>query len=124
MAEAKAGKAGKAETPREPTQRVILRCQRVLVLPEDISAEQIETLLNAIKPLKLKGGALAVEEAWQPVGIHEGQSKEDAIESHAGKPGSPDALEGKFKAPTVRAWAGGARYAAPPKPLVERESID
>lgn len=104
---------------REPTQRVVIRKETVIVLPEDITPEKVAA---AAKALGIKSGATA--EAWCVVGEFAGASKEDAIEAHAGKPGTPDAIPGTYKAPTVRAFAGGARYKAPPKPLVERELID
>jgi len=122
-----AAKPGKAKTPaaeqpeeqREPTQRVVLRKEEVIVLPDGIDREKVAA---AAKALGIK--ATPTAEAWTVVGVFEGSGKEDAIEAHAGKPGTPDAISGTYKAPTVRAFAGGARYVAPPKPLVEREAID
>lgn len=118
MAEGK--KDAKAEEERGPTMRLVLRRVAVLELPEGITTEQI------IAAHKALGGKGAPREgaAWVEVGEFEGASKEHAIEAHAGKPGTAEAKVGTFKAPTVKAWAGGLRFSAPPKPLVEKETID
>lgn len=114
---------------RGPTRRVVVRRENVIVLHPDTDIAALTTLLKAANKgtkgdvtAPLRGGT--VGEAWTVVGEFLGDSKDDAIEAHAGKPGTPDAIVGTYKAPTVRAWAGGSKYVAPPKPLVEREAIE
>lgn len=63
-------------------------------------------------------------EAWTVLGEFEGASKDKAIEAYAGKPGTPDAKPGAYKAPTASAFAGGALYEAPPQPLVTKTALD
>lgn len=128
---AKPGKAKapeQPEEPREPTRRVVLRRERVLVIPESVTDEVLREALKGVKLGAEKRLETAIKEtpveAWLVVGEFEGAGKEDAIEAHAGTPGTPDAIPGAYKAPTVRAFAGGALYEAPPKPLVQRRALD
>lgn len=120
MAESKQRQSKPAEEPPAPTKRIVLKRERVLVVPEEASSEQV---IAAHKALGGDGspGELA---AWREIGEYEGSNKNDAIQAYAGKPNTPDAKVGVFKAPTVSAWAGGKRYRAPDKPLVQAEDID
>jgi hypothetical protein len=117
--------AAKPQEPSEPTRRMVLRQEAVLVVPPGVSREKA---VEAAKVLGIKSGATSGEGplkmAWLTVGAFDGKTKEEAIEAHAGKPGTPDAKEGAYKAPPLRGWAGGMRLKAPPKPLVEKEAID
>lgn len=106
--------------PSAPTKRTVLKQEGVLVLPAGVSTE---ALIAAAKALGVKGAPRELA-AWVVVGEFDGDTKEQAIEAHTGKPGTPDAKVGTYKAPTSRAFAGGMRLKAPPKPLVEKESID
>lgn len=115
-----------AEEPRGPTKRVVLRRESVIALT-DLDEVQREEILKAVAAVKVRGlpkGVTQPQEAWSVVGVFEGHSKTKAIEAHAGKPGTPDAKPGAFKAPSVSAWAGGELYKAPPKPLFEREALE
>lgn len=116
-----AAKAAAAEAEARVTRRVVVSQHAVLLLPS--GGVSSEGLAAAWKALGLKGAPREAA-AWVVVGEFDGASKDDAIEAYAGKPGTPDAKVGTYKAPGARSWAGGARYAAPPKPLVEREAID
>lgn len=121
------GRAADTDEERKPTRRVVLRQERALVLPEGVRVEELVAASNErelMKLLGLKVGTDPYSVAWIVVGEFEGQTKDKAIEAYAGKPGTPDAKVGTFKAPGAAAWAGGARYKAPPKPLVEKETID
>lgn len=104
------------------TKRVVLQKQRVLVLPPGLDVQSLVELKDEKELRKLIGAKLT--EAWSVVGEFEGASKQAAIEAYAGKPGTPDAKVGTFKAPTASAFAGGRRYEAPPKPLVQAGDID
>lgn len=106
---------GKA-TDSKPTERVVLRKMRVIIVPDGATDEQIAAAQKA-----LPRNAVCVQ-AWEPVKAATG-SKTQAIESYAGKPGTPDAIPGTYKAPNVSSWAGGEVYDAPPKPLVERTPL-
>lgn len=124
MAEGKArGRAAETDEERKPTRRVVLRLVRGFELPAgmEVTPEQQKEVAKA---LGLKVTEVPFVEAWAVVGEYEGQTKDNAIEAYAGKPGTPDAKVGDYKAPGAAAWAGGARYKAPPKPLVEKEAID
>lgn len=119
------GKAEAPPAPREPTVRTVLRREQVMVLPDGLPDDVLKAAQDMIrKAVKPPGTAAMVAAAWIVVAEHEGASKEDAIEAHAGKPGTPDAKVGAYKAPTSKAWAGGMRLVAPEKPLVEKEAID
>lgn len=116
-----AAAAAAAETEDVGTKRVVLKRERVIVLPDAITAEKQKALAAA---LGLKVTQVPVAEAWVVCGEFSGNSKDHAIEAHAGKPGTPDAKVGAYRAPTVRAWQGGVVYTAPPKPLVEKAALD
>jgi hypothetical protein len=119
MAEMTKAKAVK----REPTERMVLRQEKVFIVSgtRDLTPEQTKKLEAALKAAGIKDSTAHM--AWVEVGVFVGASKDAAIEAHAGKPGTPDAKLGTYKAPTVAAFSGGSRYKAPPKPLAERESI-
>lgn len=126
-----------AQQPEEdkPTKRVVLRRERAILLPETMTedalarlasgdgAKQLAKLLGLPESSKVPTACIGVE-AWTVVGEFEGKSKTQAIEAHAGKPNTPDAKPGAYKAPTSAAFAGGALYEAPPQPLVERKALD
>lgn len=117
------GENGKqAAEDRKPTQRVVLRQERVLVISDEVTDEQIG---EAVKALGGRTGrkAVSVPVAWVECGEFTG-SKKGAIEAYAGKAGTPDAKVGTFKAPTVTAMKGGIKHSAPPLPLVQSEAID
>lgn len=109
------------EETDKATKRVVLRRERVFVIPDAATQEQIDAAVKAAKDAKL---TLHNRLAWVEVGEFEGKSKTQAIEAHAGKPGTPDAKPGAYKAPGVSAWNGGALYEAPPQPLVQRKPLD
>lgn len=113
---------------RAVTRRVVLKQERVLVLPEgktleDIDPKVVETIRRALGIKGGKGNAQAHVEAWIVVGEFEGGSKQRAIEAYAGKSGEPDSKPGLYRAPSVTAWKGGRRY-LPPVQRVEAEDID
>lgn len=108
------------------TKRTVLKRERVLVLPDSLTQEQLDALIGAVAAVKVKGlptGIAKPQTAWVVVAAGEG-SKTQAIEQHAGKPGTPDAKQGVYKAPNLSAWRGGEVYGAPPLPLVERRALD
>jgi hypothetical protein len=112
---------------RGPTRRVVLKRERTLVLPEGVRVEELVAAKDEKAIMKLLGKPIGKDpytEAWTVVAVKEGASKTNAIEAHAGKPGTPDALPGTYKAPTVSAWSGGEVYEAPPEPLVERKALE
>lgn len=119
MAEAKKASEAKKQDIA-PTKRVVLRKVLALAVPSGATTEQ---LIAAHKALGGKGAPAEID-VWQECGEFEGSSKDRAIELFAGKPGTPDAKPGTYKAPGASAFAGGMRLTAPPKPLVEKESID
>lgn len=104
------------------TERMVLRRERVIVLPDgaQLTAEQQKGIAQL---LGVKTNALPVAEAWMPVGPQEGSSMRAAIEAYAGKPG-PKAIPGDYKAPTLTAWRGGESYVKPPEPKVERAPLE
>lgn len=109
------------------TRRVVLKRERVLRLPDALTQTQLDALLAAVAAVKVAGlpkGISQPSEAWTVIGVFDGASKEKAIEAHAGKPGTPDAKPGVYKAPGVTAWNGGSVYEAPPAPLVERKPLE
>lgn len=110
---------------RKPTERVILREERVLLLPGEITAEQQKAIADVLHDGgKGKPKIPLVTVAWREVARHIASGKIGAIELHAGKPGTPDALEGVYRAPTVTSWKGAIEYVAPPEPLFERRVVD
>jgi len=111
---------GKA-TERD-TKRVVLRRHRVIVAPEalvELTTENAKAIATALGVKNIP----PLEEAWIVVGEFEGASKTKAIEAHAGKPGTPDAKPGVYKAPSVSAFAGGEEYVKPAQPKVERRAL-
>jgi hypothetical protein len=119
---------GAASEERADTQRVVLRRERVIVLPDSVDAARLAQLLDADdygqeKAIKRALTSLPVD-AWIVVGEFTGSSKERAIETHAGKAGTFDAIPGAYKAPTKTAWSGGLVYEKPPKPKVERAALE
>lgn len=108
-----------AETPAEAdTKRVVMKREDALVIPEGCDPKKVEEAAKILgHPRKTP------KTVWWEVGEFEGGTKEKAIEAHAGKPGTADAKPGAYKAPTVRAWAGGLLYEKPPEPLVERKAL-
>lgn len=109
---------------RVDTKRIVLRRERVIVLPEALTGEAFEkTKADIAKAVGLRAGSLKPVVAWVAVGEFEGANMTRAIEAHAGKPGTPDAIPGTYKAPSVRAWAGGEEYVMPPSPKVERKAL-
>lgn len=109
-------------TEKKDTRRVVLQRHRVIVVPEGVTIAELAEVKDEKALKKLIGAEMP--EAWVVVGEFVGDSKDKAIEAYAGKPGTDSAKVGVFKAPTVTAWAGGAKFVAPPKPLVEKEAIE
>lgn len=130
MAESEQGQqqdpaAAEEAAERGPTMRVVVQREDVLVLPEGVSAEQVQEAAVALglAGTQKKPKTVKPAEAWVVVGEFVGAAKDAAIEAYAGKAGTDTARIGAWKAPTVRAWAGGVKHTAPPKPLVEKEAI-
>lgn len=117
-----------AAKEREDTQRIVLKRERVIVIPDGVSEERLAEVLAGFdfgpeKGIK-KALSTAPGDAWVVVGEFTGASKTRAIEVHAGKPGTFDAKPGAYKAPTKTAWSGGEEYDKPPKPKVERKPLE
>jgi hypothetical protein len=91
---------------RGATKRVVLRRSNVLVLPDGVTADDMEKIRAALTGTRLR--ASKAEAAWIVVGEFEGSSKDAAIKAHAGEPNTPDAKPGAFKAPSVSAWKGAS----------------
>lgn len=106
---------------RKPTERVVLKHETVLVLP---AGTDLATLFAPDTKTLRKMGIGPPIEAWVEVARQTAPTKIAAIEAHAGKPGTADALVGTFRAPTLTSWKDAAVYDAPPAPLVERTVID
>lgn len=98
-------KATTAETDRKVTRRLVLERVKVREFNEEGTAANGPEI-----------------EAWVERGEFDG-SQTGAIESYAGKPGTPDAKVGVFKAVPVRNWKGGVRHVQPALPKVERELL-
>lgn len=113
----------KVEKVRAPTERVVLRQVDVLLL-EDVSDGARASIEELIKADRKSKHAVAV--AWLEVSRRSGMAltKLAAIEAHAGKAGTPDALVGTFRAPSLTSWKDAEVYSAPPAPLVERTTVD
>jgi hypothetical protein len=104
---------------------VVLRRTKALVVPDDVSDEQLKAAQGALRKAPAGEFDGALVETWMVVGEDvPGSSKTKAIEQVAGKPGTFDARPGAYKAPGVSAWAGGALYERPPEPLIERKALD
>lgn len=119
------GGAAAAAKPdeRADSERMILKRERMIALPDGLTDESVEELRALVEQNLGTTGAVKTVDAWVPVAIGRGD-KLKAIESYAGKPGSPDAIPGTYKAPPVRSMAGGAVYERPPEPKVERKVLD
>lgn len=107
---------------RVPTERIVLRSVAAIEVPADVTGDQLEQVAAIFKRKgRAKGSVVG---AWLEVARVTAPTKLAAIEAHAGKAGTPDALVGTFRAPTVTAWKDAEVYAAPPAPLVERTTVD
>lgn len=95
---------------------MVLKRERVIVIPEGVTFEQLAAARDERALAKLVGAQMC--DAWVVCGEFTGGSKKEAIERHTGPSGHPDTLVGDFKAPPATGWAGGRRLLAPPKPLV------
>jgi hypothetical protein len=106
---------------RGATKRVVVKRERVLVIPEGVEAVDEKKLREAfaVGPRV----PLVMTEAWVVCGEFEGD-KRDAIKVYAGEPGSPDAKPGTYRAPSASAWRGGRHYERPERPKVEAKDID
>ncbi len=113
--------AGKAPANEGLTSRVVLRRERVLMVPEGFDAGADEKKMPK-ELLKLVGAP--VIEAWVAVGEFPGGSKQASIEAYAGKPNTPGAKVGAFKAVPASAFRGGRNYERPPEPKVEVRDLD
>lgn len=113
------------EADRKPTERVVLQRVVAMRIPDGATEEQVQAAMDALYPkAKATERAGAVGEAWRHVKTVTAPTKSAAIEAHAGKAGTADALVGVFRAPSVTAWKGGVVYSAPPQPLIERSVIE
>lgn len=127
----KQANGAQADEDRKPTERVILKRERVLVLPDGVDVSALTSGEGAAKlaqALGLKSGKVPTAsvgvDAWVVVGEFVGDSPRKAIEAHAGKPGTPEAKPGVYKAPTASGWKGGRQYEKPELPKVEARDID
>jgi hypothetical protein len=111
--------ADKTPDTAQDAQRMVLKRERALILPDDID---ITALLDAVKTFKIKGSAL--NEVWLPIGEFPGASMRKAIEAHTGKPNQPDTKVGTFKAVSLTNWRGGVVMVAPAKPLVVAKPLE
>jgi hypothetical protein len=113
---------GEAAPERADTRRLVLRREVCIVVPEGVGSVDEDKLREALGlPKKAK---VVTSPAWLVVGEFVGDNMTKAIEAHAGKPGTPDAIPGVYKAPSCRAWAGGEEYVKPPEPKVERKALE
>lgn len=121
----KRGAAKKTDDDDKPTPRVVLKRERVLVLPDSLppgSKIDAGKLGEALGIPKAEAAKLVnTDEAWVQVKLATG-SKNAAIETFAGKPGTPEAKPGVYKAPSESAMRGGRAYETPAGPLAR--SID
>jgi hypothetical protein len=119
---------------RTPTERVVLKRERVLILPDrDAMSEAaqaefdkaVKAAQDAIRKVVRPDPRAAAQltEAWVEVARATGD-KRQAIEAYAGEPDTPTAKPGVYKAPPVRGFAGGRQYDRPPEPKVEAKDID
>ena len=107
--------------PATETERVILKLEDVLVLPEGTTVDDLVHADKATLAGLLEGGALT--RAWREVGSRAG-TKEGSIEAYAGKPGTPEARPGVFKSVPSKSWSGGLIYERPPETKVERRRLE
>lgn len=111
----------------KPTLRVVLKRERVLVLPEGVRVEELVTATDEKAMMKLLGKRIGRDpyaEAWTVVGEFEGASQSKAIRAHTGEPGRSDTKAGDFKAVALKSWRGGERMIAPPQPLFRAEPLE
>lgn len=124
-----------ADAVREDTKRVVLKRERVIVLPDAVPENgkiDLAKLAEALGLSQAEAKRLVTTAAtgfgsgtaWVVIGEFAGASKRAAIEAYAGKPGTPDAKPGAYKAPGVSAMAGGELYEKPAEPEVKRRSLD
>lgn len=117
--------AAEEETTAEPTPRLVMKNERVLILPEGVEDVDLAKLGDALGLPKAQASRLVVSpDAWIPVSEQTGSNMRQAIVAYTGPVGEPDTKVGVFKAPPARSWKGGMRLKAPPKPKVEAEAID
>jgi hypothetical protein len=107
------------KTAAADTQRIVLKRERAIVLPEDIDEA---ALLEALKQAKIK--AMAARDVWVPVGRFKGATMRKAIRQHTGEPNQPDTKVGTWKAISLTNWRGGEVMVAPPKPLVVAKPLE
>lgn len=127
MADASAGQQTTAAAVEEaaergPTMRVVVQRETAVIVPDGVSPEQLADIASILYGKRVK--RVEPVELWKVIGEFEGHTKDAAIERYAGKAGTPDAKIGTWKAPTTRAWAGGCIHEAPPKPLVQRRTLE
>lgn len=115
-----AAKRKPAAAPAEDrtTKRMVLARAEAIIIPEGIDPEKLK------EALRLIGGRSVPKTVWWEVGEFEGSSKQNALEAYAGKPNTPEAKPGAYKAPGASAWAGGRLYEKPPEPKVEVRDLD
>src|SRR5438105_5962535 len=102
------GTASEAVAERETGERVILKRERVIVLPEGIDAEHAEPLLKQVRETVGNRATKAqLTDAWVEVARVTARDKRTAIKQHAGEPNTPDAKPGVYRAPTASSWTGG-----------------
>jgi hypothetical protein len=128
------GEAPPPAPESDTTKRVVLRRHRAILLPDSMTDEHaVAAEAKVAEVIEDESVELApgdreqlrvVGEAWVVIGHFEGKTKTNAIEAHAGKPNTPDAKPGAYKAPGVSAWSGGELYERPPEPKVERKALD
>lgn len=109
------------EEERKPTERVVLQRVDALVL-DGVSEQSQEAIRELIKADRKS--TFQAAQTWLEVARVAAPSKLAAIEEHAGKPGTPNAKVGVYRAPTLTSWKDGVSYEAPPAPLVQRSAVD
>ena len=114
----------RGEGEARDTRRMVLKRERVLVLPEGIPNEAVKAAQDVIRKANKAVGSGLSTLAWVEMGEHSGAAKQAAIEAYAGKPNTPDAKPGEYKAPGMTAWKGGRRYVKPPETKIEAEDIE
>lgn len=114
------------DTTDKPTMRVVLKRERALIVPDDLSDEQLRAIMEAAVGAVTGKAKRSVrwQAAWIVIGEFEGASQSKAIRAHTGEPGRPDTKAGDFKAPPVKSWRGGERMVAPPQPLFRAEPLE
>ena len=110
------------QAERKPTERVVLK-QEAVLLVSGLDPEKVDEAIKLLG-VKVRKGQPRIQFGWVEVARHLAPTKLAAIEAHAGKAGTADALQGVFRAPTVTAWKDAEVYTAPPAPLVERTTVE